>query len=144
MELTESVGVECLGYARHILEALRQRGCKLALDDFGTGYSSLIQLHRLPFNELKIDRSFVSHIDQDSRALAITLSVVDLGKQLGMTVVAEGIENAAQQTLLVEAGCPAGQGYYISRPLTAQAFNRWMKEALEQPTLRKEPEERVH
>ncbi|WP_083001620.1 EAL domain-containing protein [Halomonas sp. GT] len=144
LELTESVGVECLGYARHILEALRQRGCKLALDDFGTGYSSLIQLHRLPFNELKIDRCFVSHIDQDSRALAITLSVVDLGKRLGMTVVAEGIENESQQTLLVEAGCPAGQGYYISRPLTAQAFNRWMKEALEQPTLRKEPKERVH
>ncbi|MGM0832828.1 EAL domain-containing protein [Halomonas qaidamensis] len=130
LELTESVGVECLGYARHILEALRQRGCRLALDDFGTGYSSLIQLYRLPFNELKVDRSFVSLIDHDSRALAITLSVVDLGKQLGMTVVAEGIENEAQQALLIDAGCPVGQGYFISRPLTAQAFNDWMAKTL--------------
>lgn len=125
LELTESVGVECLGYVCHVLDALQTRGCQLALDDFGTGYSSLTQLYRLPFNELKIDGSFVSRIEQDKNALAITLSSIDLGKRLGLTVVAEGIETAAQYARLLDAGCAVGQGYYIARPLTASAFTAW-------------------
>tara|TARA_R110000851_G_scaffold317504_1_gene481013 strand:+ start:288 stop:1532 length:1245 start_codon:yes stop_codon:yes gene_type:complete len=128
LELTETVGVECLSYASHVLNALRDRGCKIASDDFGTGHSSLTQLYRLPFNELKIDRSFVSLIDQDQDALVITESIIDLGKRLGLTVVAEGIETAAQHAMLVEAGCAVGQGYFISRPLTAGAFSAWMCE----------------
>ena len=128
LELTETVGVKCLGFARYVLEALRQRGCQLALDDFGTGYSSLTQLYRLPFSELKIDRSFVSLIDQDKEALAITESIIELGNRLGLTVVAEGIETAAQCTLLVEAGCRVGQGYFIARPLTADTFTTWLAE----------------
>lgn len=128
LELTETAGVECLGYANYVLKALRQRGCQLALDDFGTGHSSLTQLYRLPFSELKIDRSFVSLIDQDKEALVITASIIDLGKRLGLIVVAEGIETAAQHALLAEAGCPVGQGYFLSRPLTAAAFNAWMCE----------------
>ncbi|WP_241524566.1 putative bifunctional diguanylate cyclase/phosphodiesterase [Vreelandella sulfidaeris] len=130
LELTESVGVECLGYACHVLKALQQRGCQLSLDDFGTGYSSLSQLHRLPFNELKIDRSFVSSIDQDKDALAITASIIDLGKRLGLKIVAEGIETMAQHTLLVEAGCTVGQGHYFARPLTAADFDAWFSEYL--------------
>lgn len=128
LELTETVGVKCLGYARHILTALRDRGCKIALDDFGTGYSSLTQLYRLPFSELKIDRSFVSQINHDVEALAIVVSIIELGKRLGLSVVAEGIETAEQHTLLVEAGCVVGQGYFISRPLSADAFSAWMCE----------------
>ncbi|EHJ93361.1 EAL domain-containing response regulator [Vreelandella boliviensis] len=128
LELTETAGVECLGYACYVLKALRQRGCKLALDDFGTGHSSLTQLYRLPFSELKIDRSFVSLIDQDKEALVITASIIDLGTRLGLTVVAEGIETSAQFTLLVEAGCTVGQGYCIAHPLTAGAFNTWLRE----------------
>lgn len=128
LELTESVGVQCLGYASHVLKSLRQRGCQLALDDFGTGYSSLTQLYRLPFSEIKVDRSFVSLIDHDNDALAITLSVVGMGKSLGLTVVAEGIETASQYAQLVEAGCDVGQGYYISRPLSAGALNAWLCE----------------
>ena len=128
LELTESEGVECLGYASHVLKALRDRGCQLALDDFGTGYSSLTQLYRLPFSELKIDRSFVSLIDQDKDALAITLSIIDLSKRLGLKVVAEGIETASQYAQLIEAGCHVGQGYFISRPLTVGAFNAWLCE----------------
>ena len=127
LELTESVGVECLGYARHILEELRKRGCKLALDDFGTGYSSLTQLYRLPFDELKIDRSFVSLIDSEPSAQAITLSIVELGARLGMSVVAEGIENADQQAILAKAHCPIGQGYFISRPLSPAVFDEWLQ-----------------
>ncbi|MBL1267176.1 MAG: EAL domain-containing response regulator [Halomonas sp.] len=128
LELTETVRVDCLGYARHVFKALRDRGCKIAADDFGTGHSSMTQLYRLPFSELKIDRSFVSLIDQDKDAFAITVSIIELGKRLGLTVVAEGIETAAQQAMLVEAGCDLGQGYFISRPLTAGAFNAWMCE----------------
>lgn len=126
LELTETVGVDCLGYACHVLKALRTRGCKLAVDDFGTGYSSMTQLYRLPFSELKIDRSFVSLIDQDPNALAITLSIIDLGKRLGLTTVAEGIETDSQYELLVDAGCAVGQGYIIAPPLSAGAFNAWM------------------
>ncbi|MDQ7735053.1 EAL domain-containing response regulator [Halomonas sp. SpR1] len=128
LELTETVGVECLGYACYVLKALRQRGCKLSLDDFGTGHSSLKQLYRLPFSELKIDRSFVSQIDRDQEALVITESIIDLGRRLGLTVVAEGIETSAQFTLLAEAGCTVGQGYCIAHPLTAGAFNTWLRE----------------
>ena len=128
LELTESVGVECLGYASSVLKSMRQRGCQLALDDFGTGYSSLTQLYRLPFSELKIDRSFVSLIDEDKDALAITLSIIDMSKRLGLKVVAEGIETASQYDTLVEAGCHVGQGYFISRPLTAGALNAWLCE----------------
>lgn len=126
LELTESVGVECLGYANAVLTAMRQRGCQIALDDFGTGYSSLTQLYRLPFSELKIDRSFVSYIDQDKDALAITLSIIDLSKRLGLVVIAEGIETASQYAQLVDAGCGVGQGYFISRPLTADALSAWL------------------
>lgn len=128
LELTETAGVECLSYACYVLKALRQRGCKLALDDFGTGHSSLTQLYRLPFSELKIDRSFVSLIDQDKEALVITESIIDLGKRLGLTVVAEGIETSAQFTQLVETGCTVGQGYCIAHPLTADAFNTWLRD----------------
>lgn len=128
LEITESVGIECLSYACHVLKTLRHRGCQLALDDFGTGYSSLTQLHRLPFCELKIDRSFVSYIDKDKDALAITASIIDLGKRLGLKVVAEGIETAAQLALLVEAGCTVGQGYFIARPLKALDFDVWLSE----------------
>lgn len=126
LELTESAGIECLGYARHVLETLRQRGCQLALDDFGTGYSSMVQLYRLPFTELKIDKSFVSRIDHDHDARAITLSIIDLGKRLGLKVVAEGIETSCQHTLLAQYGCTLGQGYFIARPLARHALDSWL------------------
>ncbi|MCP1312845.1 MULTISPECIES: EAL domain-containing response regulator [unclassified Halomonas] len=126
LELTESVGIDCLGYARHILEALRERGCQLSLDDFGTGYSSLVQLYRLPFSELKVDRSFVSSMEHDDAAQAIALSIIDLGKRMGLCVVAEGIETEAQRELLAEAGCGVGQGYFIARPMEAAALAGWL------------------
>ncbi|MCG7599377.1 EAL domain-containing response regulator [Halomonas sp. McH1-25] len=125
LELTESAGIECLGYARHILSALRERGCRLALDDFGTGYSSMIQLYRLPFDELKLDRSFVSRCDEDREARAITLTIVDLGRRLDMKVVAEGIETPEQQALLRHAHCDIGQGYLFARPMPAMQFDAW-------------------
>lgn len=127
LELTESGGVECLGYARHVLDGLRKRGCKLALDDFGTGYASLTQLYRLPFDELKIDRSFVSLMDNEPKAQAIVLSIVELGNRLDMNVVSEGIENEGQYNTLKDVCCPVGQGYFISRPLSPKSFDAWLE-----------------
>ncbi|MDH4573264.1 EAL domain-containing response regulator [Salinicola acroporae] len=128
LEVTESTTLGCLGYARHILAGLRQRGCRLSLDDFGTGYSSLMQLHRLTFDELKVDRSFISRIEQDKRAEAIALSILDLGHRLDMAVVAEGIETPEQHALLRAAGYDLGQGFWLARPLSAKDFSHWYQQ----------------
>ncbi|QEL12908.1 EAL domain-containing protein [Kushneria phosphatilytica] len=125
LELTESAGISCLSYARHLLTELRQRGFRLSLDDFGTGFASMTQLYRLPFDELKLDRSFVSRCDSDSDAQAITFAVVELGRRLGLRVVAEGIETEAQKAVLAEAGCPFGQGYYFAQPMFETDFSLW-------------------
>ncbi|SHF71607.1 EAL domain, c-di-GMP-specific phosphodiesterase class I (or its enzymatically inactive variant) [Modicisalibacter ilicicola DSM 19980] len=125
LELTESAGIECLVHARHLFTALRERGCRWSLDDFGTGYSSLTQLYRLPFDELKLDRSFVAHCDEDREAEAITLSIIELGKRLDMKVVAEGIETRSQHALLKRDGCDHGQGYLFARPMAEAEFATW-------------------
>ncbi|GAB2793279.1 EAL domain-containing response regulator [Halomonas shantousis] len=135
LELTESSGIDCFGYARHVLAALRERGCRLSLDDFGTGYSSMTQLYRLPFDELKLDRSFVSRCDHDRGARAITLATVDLGRRLGLEVVAEGIETWPQHDLLRDAGCHRGQGYLFARPMAAMEFDRWYRQQAALPLL---------
>ncbi|WP_277985048.1 EAL domain-containing protein [Salinicola tamaricis] len=125
LEVTESTTLGCLGYAKHILSGLRQRGCRLSLDDFGTGYSSLMQLHRITFDELKVDRSFISRLEQDKRAEAIALSILDLGHRLGMTVVAEGIETPGQHALLKAAGYDLGQGFWLARPFAEEDLIHW-------------------
>ncbi|MFC0268209.1 EAL domain-containing response regulator [Kushneria aurantia] len=125
LELTESAGIACLGYARHLLAGLRRRGFRLSLDDFGTGYASMTQLYRLPFDELKLDRSFVSRCDQDQRAHTIVKTMLELGRGLGLRVVAEGIETPAQQQMLEKDGCVYGQGYGFSRPMLEADFNDW-------------------
>ncbi|WP_232825266.1 EAL domain-containing response regulator [Salinicola sp. RZ23] len=127
LEVTESTTLGCLGYAKHILTGLRQRGCRLSLDDFGIGYSSMMQLHRLTFDELKVDRSFISRIEQDQRAEAIALSILDLGHRLEMVVVAEGIETPEQHALLKAAGYDLGQGFWLARPLPEAHFDHWYR-----------------
>ncbi|KXS38569.1 MAG: hypothetical protein AWU55_1356 [Halomonadaceae bacterium T82-2] len=126
LEITESGAVECLSYSRHVLNSLRDRGCTLSMDDFGTGYSSLAQLYRLPFDQIKIDRSFVGCCDIDPEALAITQTIVDLGERLNLCVVAEGIETAEQQALLADMHCRLGQGYLFGRPMAAGPFSAWL------------------
>jgi len=116
IEITESlvldVGEEGLGYLRE----LRAAGCRVSLDDFGTGFSSLGNLRTLPVDGLKIDLSFVSAMLDGGVDAAVVEAVVRLGAALGMTVVAEGVENAATSLRLAELGCPFGQGYYFARP----------------------------
>ncbi|PJZ47594.1 EAL domain-containing response regulator [Leptospira saintgironsiae] len=117
MEITETGFLENIRFTQDILTRLRIRGIGLSIDDFGTGYSSLKQLHRFPFTELKIDKSFVMDSPRDRESLFICQASVDLGHKLGMNVVAEGIETAEVERLMKEAGCDVGQGYYYSKPV---------------------------
>ena len=117
LELTESAIMEEPQRAEATLNALSQAGFKLSIDDFGTGYSSLAYLKRLPVDELKIDKSFVLAMEHDEDDAAIVRSTIDLAHNLGLSVVAEGVENAAVMARLAELDCDEAQGYHISRPL---------------------------
>ncbi len=100
---------------------------RLSLDDFGTGYSSLGYLRRLPVSELKIDRSFVKNLLFDEQDAVIVKSTIDLSHNLGLQVVAEGVESGPTLERLRELGCDVGQGYGISRALPAQMFRTWLR-----------------
>src|SRR4030081_1269886 len=115
LEITE--GVAMAAAAAKALHRLNEMGVRLALDDFGTGYSSLLYLMRLPVNEIKIDRSFVSALASDPDSGAIVRSAVGLGHNLGLRVVAEGLQDRAAEAILVEAGGEAAQGFLVGRPM---------------------------
>lgn len=119
IEITESALVDDLERARAVACELKDLECKLALDDFGTGYSSLRHLHALPFDELKIDRSFVSSMIEKRESRKIVAAVVGLGHSLGLTTVAEGVETEEQANMLVWLGCDLGQGWLYGRPAPA-------------------------
>jgi diguanylate cyclase (GGDEF)-like protein len=126
VEVTESGLMAEPARARTTLRRLRALGLRSAIDDFGTGYSSLSYLKRLPIDELKIDKSFVRQMARDAKDAAIVRSTVRLSHDLGLTVVAEGVENAATWELLGNLGCDVGQGYYLTRPLPAAELARWL------------------
>ena len=133
LEITESAIMDDPQRAEATLNALSAAGFKLSIDDFGTGYSSLAYLKRLPVNELKIDKSFVMAMERDADDAKIVRSTIDLAHNLGLTVVAEGVENAAVWNLLKALRCDEGQGYHMSKPLPAQelpAFARRWAERL--------------
>ncbi|TDC56807.1 bifunctional diguanylate cyclase/phosphodiesterase [Micromonospora sp. KC207] len=119
LELTETLTLSQLDVVDRVLSRLRDEGVRLALDDFGTGYSSLSLLSRIPVHELKIDRSFVSAMEGSAEAAAVIRSTLDLGRSLGLTVVAEGVESEPQRRALWELGCTAGQGHLFGRPVPA-------------------------
>ncbi len=125
LEITESAIMDDPQRAQATLERLRAGGFKLSIDDFGTGYSSLAYLKRLPVDELKIDKSFVIGMERDADDAKIVRSTIDLAHNLGLTVVAEGVENAAIFNLLQRQGCDEGQGYHLSRPMPAPSFAAW-------------------
>lgn len=122
VELTESVMINGLEEASQRMEALKRLGVRFALDDFGTGFSSLAYLKSLPLDELKIDRSFVKHIDTQGSDAAIVETILAMARHLGIAVVAEGVENEAQQAYLLARDCQLFQGFYYSRPLSGEAF----------------------
>ena len=115
LEITE--GVAMAAAAAKALHRLHEIGVRLALDDFGTGYSSLLYLMRLPVNEIKIDRSFVSALASDPDSGAIVRSAIGLGHNLGLRVVAEGLQDRMAEAVLIEAGCDAAQGFLVGRPV---------------------------
>jgi PAS domain S-box-containing protein len=117
VEITESALMQDIDSARRIVLALKEMGCRLALDDFGTGYSSLSQLQMLPFDELKIDRQFVSSMTEQRESRKIVAAVVGLGQSLGLTTVAEGVETPEQAEMLRWLGCELGQGWLYGRPV---------------------------
>ncbi|MCB1996625.1 MAG: EAL domain-containing protein [Burkholderiaceae bacterium] len=125
LEITESAIMDDPERALTTLNALAERGFKLSIDDFGTGYSSLAYLRRLPVNELKIDRSFVQGLNANAGDAKIVRSTIDLAHNLGLSVVAEGIEDAALMHSLAVMGCDEGQGYHLSRPLPLADFRHW-------------------
>ncbi len=123
IEVTESLVMQYPERAAQILERLRELGVGLSCDDFGTGYSSLSSLRKLPFDTLKVDRSFISQEDQEQRAGIILSSIIAMGHDLGLAVVAEGIESQEQVNRLGELGCDYGQGFFIGKPITARQVN---------------------
>jgi len=126
-ELTESAVMSDPERALPVLRRLHGLGVRIAVDDFGTGYSSLAYLRRLPVDEVKIDKSFVLGMGSDLSDLAVVRAIVDLGHSLGLTVVAEGVEEDAARDQLVEMGCDIAQGYLISRPLGRERFEAWLR-----------------
>jgi EAL domain-containing protein (putative c-di-GMP-specific phosphodiesterase class I) len=116
LEVTENVLVGDVAVAASVLRRLRALGVSVALDDFGSGYSSLSYLQGLPFDRLKIDRSFVNGLKRGRKAQAIARAIVELGRGLGLPVLAEGVETRSQLAILREMGCTQFQGYLIGRP----------------------------
>ena len=128
LEITESAIMDDPQRALQTLERLHALGLKLSIDDFGTGYSSLAYLKRLPVDELKIDKSFVMNMENDVQDAKIVRSTVDLAHNLGLTVVAEGMENVKAWKLLAGLSCDEAQGYLVSRPMPAELFGNWVRE----------------
>ena len=128
LEITESVVMENIDTATDMLRQLRGLGVKLAIDDFGTGYSSLSYLHRFPIDTLKIDRSFVTRMSENNENTEIVRTIVVLAQNLGMDVVAEGVETNEQLVLLQKLGCENGQGYFFSKPVNADGAERIIAE----------------
>jgi diguanylate cyclase len=126
LEVTESAIMLDPVRARRLLKSLSDLGIRLSIDDFGAGYTSLSQLKTLPVDELKIDRSFVMTMSSDARDALIVHSVIELGQNLGLNIVAEGVETAEAFVTLRGFGCDIAQGYYVARPAPVEAFDTWL------------------
>ncbi|MGH1463176.1 MAG: putative bifunctional diguanylate cyclase/phosphodiesterase [Neptuniibacter sp.] len=128
LEITESFIMHHLERSSEMLKQIKKDGFRIAIDDFGTGYSSLNYLKKLPVDTLKIDRTFVADLKEDKHDEAIVKSVISLGENLGLSVVAEGIENQSQLAFLRAEKCTIGQGYYFERPIIAEDFIQLVRE----------------
>lgn len=129
LELTESVMISNTEMVAGKMQILRRAGMCLALDDFGTGYSALGYLRGLPLNELKIDRSFVHDVTDNERSATLARSIIQIGRDLGLVVLAEGVETASQFALLQESGCEKFQGFYFGRPVPLAEFEAGLPKA---------------
>jgi EAL domain-containing protein (putative c-di-GMP-specific phosphodiesterase class I) len=126
LELTETAAMGNHALMLEVLTRVRLKGFQLAIDDFGTGYSSLVQLHRLPFTELKIDQSFVRDMASSEEASVIVGAIVNLGRSLHLELVAEGIESEELLQRLIKMGCQTGQGHFFSPAMPASEVVDWI------------------
>ncbi|SDQ41676.1 diguanylate cyclase/phosphodiesterase [Pseudomonas sp. UC 17F4] len=129
LEVTETGLMEDISTAAQHLLSLRRSGALIAIDDFGTGYSSLSYLKSLPLDKIKIDKSFVQDLLDDDDDATIVRAIIQLGKSLGMQVIAEGVETAEQEAYIIAQGCHEGQGYHYSKPLPARELTAFLKQA---------------
>jgi diguanylate cyclase (GGDEF)-like protein len=129
LEVTETGLMEDISTAAQHLLSLRRSGALIAIDDFGTGYSSLSYLKSLPLDKIKIDKSFVQDLLDDDDDATIVRAIIQLGKSLGMQVIAEGVETAEQEAYIISEGCHEGQGYHYSKPLPARELGVYLKQA---------------
>jgi diguanylate cyclase (GGDEF)-like protein/PAS domain S-box-containing protein len=127
LELTESLFLQDVEFVVEKMKLLRRRGLRFSLDDFGTGYSSLTYLKRLPFDEIKIDQSFVADITERAQDATIARTIIKMGNALGLSVIAEGVETTGQLACLMEAGCRSYQGYLFGRPQPVDAFEEMLR-----------------
>lgn len=130
LEVTETGLMEDISTAAQHLLSLRRSGALIAIDDFGTGYSSLSYLKSLPLDKIKVDKSFVQDVLDDDDDATIVRAIIQLGKSLGMQVIAEGVETVEQEAYIISEGCHEGQGYLYSRPLPAREVTAFLKQAL--------------
>ncbi len=130
LEVTETGLMEDIAAATDNLHSLRRSGALIAIDDFGTGYSSLSYLKSLPLDKIKIDKSFVRDMAAVEGDTTIVRAIIQLGKSLGMLVIAEGVETAEQERYLIDEGCNEGQGYYYSKPVSAPELTALLKQSL--------------
>jgi EAL domain-containing protein (putative c-di-GMP-specific phosphodiesterase class I) len=133
LEVTESSMLANPKRAKLVLGELSALGVRLSIDDFGTGYSSLSYLRELPVDEIKIDRSFVMRMGEEGADVAIVRSTIDLGRNLGLEVVAEGVETQEAWDSLRELGCQTAQGYFLSQPVEADTLTEWLQLRRSQP-----------
>lgn len=136
IEVTESAPISCSVSLMENLSRMRLRGVRLSMDDFGIGYSSLAQLSRVPFSELKIDRSFICEIETTDESRIIVASIIDLAHRLGLTVCAEGVETRETLEFLRSAGCDQAQGFLISQPLSGGDLSHFLADNLYRQTSR--------
>ncbi len=132
LEITETSAISDLSKSLDILTRIRMKGFKLSIDDFGTGHSSLEKLARIPFTELKIDRSFIKHLDRDPVSNTIAKLSIMLAHEMDMSIVAEGVETQDSWNTLHELGCDRAQGFWMGRPMPADEFDLWYKKWMTQ------------
>ena len=129
LEVTESMVMRNVSRAIKVLDAIQSRGIRLAIDDFGTGYSSMSLMKQFPIDTIKIDRSFVRDLPDDSEDQAIAQAIISMGKALGMTVVAEGVETVEQEAFLRSHGCDEMQGFLFSKPVSPEQMAEMLRPA---------------
>ncbi len=131
LEVTESLLIDDTDLALSVLRALKKLGVTVALDDFGTGYSSLSYLRMFPFDKIKIDKSFISGLEDDPSARSIVDAILAMARSLGMDVIAEGIETEQQLTIMRQMRCPGMQGFYLGKPLPGEAVHQYLEDIAE-------------